>query len=469
MVALTGCSGGGGDGSPTVIVPPVVVRTPPDAPKVTSLVASDAQVTVGFSAPASDGNSPISSYTAVASPGGRSITGSAGPLTITGLTNYVAYTITVTASNATGSSPSSAPSASVTPVLPAPVAPTGVGASVAGTTVTLLWSSLSKASSYNVYWGTSPGITTSSTKIANISGATYQHSGLTPSTTYYYVVTANFVNGEGPISAEVSGQILPGGLSAKREVEPNGLLALATAITVGSGEMQGQLSADTDVDYYYIKSIGGVVSFSIRPDANVSEAGIIAATLSKSDGTILSSNNLSSSTSKSTELTLSATLPAITPEQTYYLKIDKSAAGAIFQKDYLITSSYVTSTREAEPNDTTAAATSIAIGLGEMRGQLYNDTDVDYFKVISTGGIIAFTIKPDPAVSEAGTISAVILAQDGTTVLSANVLTTTASSNTASLTLAANTETGKTYYLLISKSPAASIFRKDYIITSASN
>jgi hypothetical protein len=103
----------------------VIANTAPGAPTIGSATAGNAQATVSFTPPASNGGSPITSYTVTASPGGRTASGTASPLTVTGLTNGTAYTFAVTATNAVGTGAASAASNSVTP---------------AGTSPGILWS-----------------------------------------------------------------------------------------------------------------------------------------------------------------------------------------------------------------------------------------------------------------------------------------------------------------------------------------
>ena len=82
-------------------------------------VSGDGQVTVSWSAPQSDGGSPITGYTVTSSSGGSWATLNTS-LTVTGLANGQEYSFTVAANNAAGAGPMSQASPRVTPQAPAP-------------------------------------------------------------------------------------------------------------------------------------------------------------------------------------------------------------------------------------------------------------------------------------------------------------------------------------------------------------
>ena len=113
-----------------------LTATVPDAPTIgTATATGTTTATVSFTAPADDGGSPITLYTATSSPDG--ITGTlaqagSGTITISGLTTDTAYTFTVTATNAVGTSASSSASNSVTPSSPAYIVATGGSVSTDG-------------------------------------------------------------------------------------------------------------------------------------------------------------------------------------------------------------------------------------------------------------------------------------------------------------------------------------------------
>lgn len=99
----------------------------PGAPSIGTAVAGNGQVSVVFSAPAANGGSPVTGYTATC--GARSASGSASPISVIGLINGAATSCSVKASNVVGSGPASASSNSVTPGLPGAYAYVATGGS----------------------------------------------------------------------------------------------------------------------------------------------------------------------------------------------------------------------------------------------------------------------------------------------------------------------------------------------------
>ncbi|MBI5179735.1 MAG: fibronectin type III domain-containing protein [Nitrospinae bacterium] len=87
-------------------------------------------------------------------------------------------------------------------------APTGVTATAGSGQMTVSWTAVSGATSYNMYMATQTGVSKSnySTKSYGMAhtGVTspYAHTGLTAGTTYYLVVTAMDASGESADSSE---------------------------------------------------------------------------------------------------------------------------------------------------------------------------------------------------------------------------------------------------------------------------
>jgi large repetitive protein len=89
----------------------------PDSPTSVSAAAGNTEATVSFTAPSNVGGSAVTGYVATSNDG-IGATGSASPITVTGLTNDTAYTFRVWALNAFGYSAPSGASGSVTPSNP---------------------------------------------------------------------------------------------------------------------------------------------------------------------------------------------------------------------------------------------------------------------------------------------------------------------------------------------------------------
>jgi predicted RNA-binding protein with TRAM domain len=167
----------------------IINGTAPGVPTGVSAVAGNTQAVVSWTAPASDGGTPVSGYTVTSSPGGRTCTtGAALSCTLSGLSNGTAYTFTVTATNAVGTGPVSAASSPVTPQS-APGAPTAVSAIAGNAQAAASWTAPafdggSVISGYTVT--SSPGGMTCTTGGA----LSCTVSGLINATAYTFTVTA---------------------------------------------------------------------------------------------------------------------------------------------------------------------------------------------------------------------------------------------------------------------------------------
>jgi hypothetical protein len=103
-----------GTGVPSARSNAVTPQAPSSPPRDVVATAANASADVTWIAPADPGAAPIT-YTVTSSPGGLTCSTSALTCTVTGLTNGTAYTFTVTATSAAGTSEPSAASAAVTP------------------------------------------------------------------------------------------------------------------------------------------------------------------------------------------------------------------------------------------------------------------------------------------------------------------------------------------------------------------
>jgi hypothetical protein len=103
---------------------------PPGPPTGVSAIAGNRDATVSFTAPVYDGGTAINNYVVSSSPDGIIGDGPSSPITVSGLTNGIAYTFTVIAINdGNARSIPSAPSAPVTPQPSVPTRPISLTAS----------------------------------------------------------------------------------------------------------------------------------------------------------------------------------------------------------------------------------------------------------------------------------------------------------------------------------------------------
>jgi hypothetical protein len=119
FLATAGAQNYGGTGTQSVSI--TIAPTVPGAPVIGTATAGNGLAVLTFSAPASDGGAPITSYTATCNPGGITASRASSPITVGGLANGTTYSCSVTATNTAGAGAPSG-TVSVTPSAAAPLA-----------------------------------------------------------------------------------------------------------------------------------------------------------------------------------------------------------------------------------------------------------------------------------------------------------------------------------------------------------
>ena len=187
--------------------------------------------------------------------------------TVTGLTNGTTYTFTVSASNANGAGPVSAPSNAVTPSAPAaPGAPTGVTATAGNASAAVSWTAPtntggSAITSYKV----TPFIGSTAQTPVTVTGSPPATSttvtGLTNGTTYTFTVSATNATGTGPESAQ-SNAVTPVAAPTVTSVTPS-QGATNVAVSVAPTATFSQAVVPSTVSFTLKDSAGNAVAGSL--------------------------------------------------------------------------------------------------------------------------------------------------------------------------------------------------------------
>jgi titin len=318
-VTATNAVGTGAPSWPSNIVTPATV---PGAP--TSVVATrgNASASVSWTAPASNGGSPISGYTVTSSPGSFTCTTAGTTCTVSGLTNGTAYTFTVVATNDVGSGPASAPSNSVTPAT-VPGAPTGVVATRGNTQASITWvappDNGSPITGYTVT--SSPG----SHACTTTGALTCTVTGLTNGTAYSFTVVATNSVGNGAASApsnSVTPATVPGaptGATATRGNASAGVSWTAPADNGGSAitgytvtSSPGSFTCTTATTSCTVSGLtnGQAYTFTVRATNDVGQGAASAASNSVTPATVPNAPTGATAVRGNTQATVSWTAPA---------------------------------------------------------------------------------------------------------------------------------------------------------------
>lgn len=271
-VTATSSAGTSSPSSASLSVQPYAVA--PDAPTNVVAAAGEGQATITWTAPASDGGSPIDGYIVTSSPGGLTCTAVAPDTScvITGLTNGVAYTFSVVASNNVGTSDPSTSSNSITPAS-GPSAPDRVQVTPGNHSATVDWAKPADGASPTSYVVTmNPGGRTCTVDVFAHPTAALRctFTGLTNGVVYTFTVTALTANGQSAsdtvAATPAAGPTKP---SAPRGVKFRGSVAGVATVTWKVSGSNGGSAITKYIAYVYgprfMKSC--TVNVALRPAA----------------------------------------------------------------------------------------------------------------------------------------------------------------------------------------------------------
>ena len=225
-----------------------------------------------------------------------------------------------------------------------------------------------------------------------------------------------------------------------REIEGNDSMAEASTFSAGS-TITGQLSSNTDVDYYAFDLSTGVFTVQARP------AGYGTAYLNLSiidgTGTVLAARQIVGTEGNFARLTA-----RIDTVGTYYAVITRTPQYYHSEDDYEIKTQFsgnaqLFNSREDEPNDSMTEAKSYPMG-SAIYGQLSSYQDMDYYAFNLKPGVLMVQIRQEE--EQNGKTRFAIIDATG------RVLTARSMNSylTDSVTLTTRINTAGTYYAVVS-------------------
>ena len=213
---------------------------------LTATATSTSSIGLNFTASTTSGVSYLvyRSTTSGFTPSSANQIGTTGATTYSdnGLAAGTTYYYVVKATNSSGTSPASNQAGATTQTITTVAPPTNLTATASSASSISLSFTASTTSgvTYIIYRSTNSGFTASSAnQVGTSSGTTYTDTGLTGSTTYFYVVTATDSAGTSALSNQASAMTQGGGCTVNCGTD-------VAAIDAGSTAAVGSFSADTD-------------------------------------------------------------------------------------------------------------------------------------------------------------------------------------------------------------------------------